>query len=163
MLPKLIACWNFTKCGIDEFSIVLNNHKSTVRGSNGYAFIWIILILSGVQSIYQVAKAAWISPRLYEHKSLEQLSGAFSRHGSFCKTLHAISKNVMLEDVDCVHWEDLDPDATISDCVTTLTSSSEVPLYHKKLNGRGRLVVRKCEHQYFIFPMSLIRQANAHL
>ena len=100
MLTRLIVCWNFTKGGIDEHSRVLKNYKPLFIGLNGYSFIWILLILSGVCNTQHVTKAVWIVPRREEHKSLEQLNTNFSRYGSFSKNLHGISKHLMLEDID---------------------------------------------------------------
>ena len=98
MLSKLIAHWNFTKGRICNFSWVTKNHKPPFTGLNGYAFICIRLMSSGVYNTRQVTKAVLIVPRLHKHTSLEQLNEAFSRHISFCKTIHTISKHYLIED-----------------------------------------------------------------
>ena len=74
-----------------------------------------------------------IIPCLDKHKSLEQFNLAFSRCGSFRKTMHAISKQLILEDRDGGYWEDPYPDTTTSACFATATSSYEGPPYHNNI------------------------------
>ena len=112
---------------------MLENHKPPFRGLNGCAFVWIRLTLSGVFRTHQVAKAAWIVPHLDKHESLEQLNTAFSMHSSFRKTPHAISKHLILEDLNGGHYEYFNTDTAISDCANTGASSSEAPPYHNKI------------------------------
>ena len=49
----------------------------------------------------------------------------FNNHGSFRKTIHTISKHLMLEDGDDSRWKD--PDATFCISDIPVTSSSDGP------------------------------------
>ena len=70
----------------------------------------------------------WIVPHLEKYKCLEQLSTAFTNHGSFRKTLCTISKCFVLENGDGRCWKD--PYANISASVAATTSVSEGPPCH---------------------------------
>ena len=51
---------------------------------------------------------------------MEQLNTAFVGCSSFRKNTHTISKHLILKDGDGGSWEDTDPAATISSCVSPL-------------------------------------------
>ena len=146
MLPKLIVHWNFTKGVIDECSRVLKNHKAQFRGSNVHVLIWFRAMLSGADNARQVSKAAWIVPHLEKHECLELLNAAFSKHGSFRKIMHTVSKHLMLEDRDGGHWKDPVATSSTSASASATTSMSDGTPCTKKMIGSTQLVVEKCEH-----------------